>query len=408
MRLRVVPLAVLVAVVVAAIALRVTRRDVPSRAASSAEATAASVTPSASSLVPLAGTGAVPSGSPRMLHGVPTHVHRSSARGPREIKLGWKANVGGAVTSQVVTSPDGATLYASTLAGSLVALNRKDGSQRWSTSLSGRVYSTPFVTDDGVIWVGSDAKKLFTLDASGKILSQLETTGEVDTAPVPGPNGTVVVAAGKDVMAVRRGGDIAWRFSAKNKIFSSPAITNGLVVVGSQDDNVYALRDGALAWSTSLGADVDASPAIADDGSIFIGTDNAEVVHLDTSGKILWRTNVGGFVRGTLSVARNGDVLAGTYGPVPHVVRIAPDGTHRGSFAIKGTGAKEFGIHGAPLEDAAGTLYFGAQDDAVYALGDTQLFRFETKADVDGPLTLLDDGSLVVPSEDGTVTLLLP
>jgi hypothetical protein len=28
--------------------------------------------------------------------------------------------------------------------------------------------------------------------------------------------------------------------------------------------------------------------------------------------------------------------------------------------------------------------------------------------DVDGPLTLLSDGALVVPSEDGTVTLLLP
>ena len=30
-----------------------------------------------------------------------------------------------------------------------------------------------------------------------------------------------------------------------------------------------------------------------------------------------------------LSLGRNGDVLAGTYGPVPRVVRNAPDGTNR-------------------------------------------------------------------------------
>ena len=35
-------------------------------------------------------------------------------------------------------------------------------------------------------------------------------------------------------------------------------------------------------------------------------------------------------------------------------------------------------------------------------------FRHATKADVDAPLTLLTDGALVVPSEDGSVTLLLP
>ena len=35
-------------------------------------------------------------------------------------------------------------------------------------------------------------------------------------------------------------------------------------------------------------------------------------------------------------------------------------------------------------------------------------WRFETGADVDAPLTMLRDGSLVVASEDGTITMLLP
>jgi len=201
-------------------------------------------------------------------------------------------------------------------------------------------------------------------------------------------------------------------FAAKGKVFTAPALTaEGFVVFGSQDHHVYALAsDGTLSWSTDLGADVDGAPAIADDGAVYVGTDRGEIVRLEPRGKIAWRAAVGGFVRGSLAVARNGDVLAGTYGPVPRVVRVSPEGAIRGAFAIQGTGAREFGIHGGPLEDAEGALYFGAQDDAAYALGPdgAPRWRFETGADVDDPLTLLSDGSLIVPSEDGTVTMLLP
>lgn len=321
--------------------------------------------------------------------------------------------LGGPISAQVTASPDEKTLYVATLAGDLVALAREDGAKRWSVPLGDRVYSTPLVGDDGGIYVGSDSKKLFGISASGAVIWKIELDGEADSGAVFGKDGTIVFAAGSQVLSARRGGDIAWRWTAKGKVFTAPAVTDdGLVVFGSQDDHVYALRpDGSLAWAVDLGADVDGAPALGDDGAIFVGTDKGEVVKLDAKGNIAWRTSVtSGYVRGVLSVARNGDVLAGTYGPIPRLVRVAPDGSVRGAFAIRGTGAKEFGIHGGPLEDADGTLFFGAQDDAVYAIGTDGAVRFRhaTKADVDAPLTLLGDGALVAPSEDGSVTLLLP
>lgn len=354
----------------------------------------------------------VPPGAPRTLHGGPRRTHRAAARGPEKAQSAWRVRVEGPVAAQVTVSPDEATLYVATLAGDVVALSREDGSRRWSATLGDRVYSTPLVHDDGTLYVGTDAKKLVALSAKGQTIFRLETAGEADTAPVFGKDGTIVFAAGKDVYSVRRGGDIAWRFTARNKVFTAPAITEGgLVIVGSQDHHVHAIDSGGvLAWTIDLGADVDGGPTIADDGSIYVGTDAGDVVKLGAGGHLAWRTPVGGFVRGSLSVARNGDVLAGTYGPVPRVVRLSPDGALRGAFAIRGTGAREFGIHGGPLEDEQGVLYFGAQDDTVYAVGpDGALrWRFETGGDVDAPLTMLSDGSVVVPSEDGTVTLLLP
>jgi outer membrane protein assembly factor BamB len=163
-------------------------------------------------------------------------------------------------------------------------------------------------------------------------------------------------------------------------------------------------------FAVDLGADVDGAPAVGDEGEITVGTDNGEVVHLDSHGTIAWSTQVGGFVRGPLSIARNGDILAGVYGPTPRQIRIAPDGRIRGSFPIQGNGAREHGVHGGALEDASGTLFFGAQDDALYAVASTGelLFRFAVKADVDAPATLLSDGSLVFAVDDGTVYHLAP
>jgi outer membrane protein assembly factor BamB len=354
----------------------------------------------------------VTSGGARTLHGDARRTHRASARGPDTARVSARIEVGGPVTAQVTASPDEKTLYAATLAGALVAIDRERATIRWRVELGDRVYGAPLVLDDGTVMVGSDAKKLVAISPRGSVVFRLELDGEVDGAPALGRDGTVIVNAGRTVVSVRRGGDVAWRFSAHGKVYASPAVTDqGLVVFGSQDDHVYALAaDGTLAWAVDLGSDVDGAPAIADDGTIAVGTDKGEVVQLDPRGTIKARTPVGGFVRGALAVARDGDVLAGTYGPVPRVVRVARDGSVRGAFAIQGTGAREFGIHGAPLEDAAGTLFFGAQDDVVRAVGMDGALRwsFRTKADVDAPLTLLSDGTLVLPSEDGTVTLLGP
>jgi outer membrane protein assembly factor BamB len=211
------------------------------------------------------------------------------------------------------------------------------------------------------------------------------------------------------VYAVTAFGYVKWRFPAKRKVFSSPAVSDaGRVFFGSQDHHAYAISpQGNPIWRVDLGADVDASPAIADDGSVFFGSDGDEIVRLDADdGHVVWRTSVGGYVRGALSIARNGDVLAGVYGPTPRQVRLAAsDGAIRGQLAVQGTGAREFGVHGGAMEDAAGALVFGAQDDQVYAIDAEggKMWAFSTGGDVDAPVTLLSDGSIIVGSDDGHV-----
>ncbi len=325
--------------------------------------------------------------------------------------LRWTHRIGARrepVEAQVIASPDERTLYIAALDGSLTALDASTGTSAWTVALGERAYGAPCVTPSGTIYVGSDAKRFYAITPKGTVAWKLETGGEADTGAILAGD-LVVFAAGASVFAVRAGGDVAWRFDAGKKIFVAPAIAeSGAIIVGSQDHHVYAITpSGAASWSTDLGADVDGAPAIGEGGAIYVGTDAGEIVRLNGAGEIGWRTQVGGYVRGALSVARNGDVLAGVYGPTPRVVRLAPDGAVVGSFGVQGTGAREFGVHGGPLEDARGALFFGAQDDDVHAVGPDGAWEwaFTTGADVDAPVTLLSNGALVAASDDGDVYL---
>jgi outer membrane protein assembly factor BamB len=364
------------------------------------------------------GAGPPPEDAPapsdsRELHGDARRTHRSGALAPRTQPTPiWERDVGGPVEAQVVASADEGTLYVASLAGTLTALATHDGTPRWSVALGDRAYATPCVGEDGTVFQGSDAKKFFAISPEGTVRWALDTDGDADTGPAQTTDGMVVFAAGRMVYGVTPHGQVGWRFAAKRKVFAAPAIdSSGRVFVGSQDHHVYALgRDHRAIWSVDLDADVDGAPAVGDDGGVFVGTDGGEVVRLDAGdGRVVWRVPVGGFVRGSLSVARNGDVLAGVYGPAPREVRLrGRDGELVGSYAVQGTGAREFGVHGGALEDAAGALLFGTQGDEVIAVDETGklLWRIETRGDVDAPVTLLRDGTVIVASDDGVVRAL--
>jgi outer membrane protein assembly factor BamB len=415
-RVPLVVVAVLVAMVFTSVALRWRASRVR---AAGRRAPVATMQPDASARGGEHGMGAgapplvdAPHGA-RMLHGDARHTDRAAGRAPLAApEAQWTVDAGGPVEAQVTTSPDGETLYVASLDGSLVAIARDGGAVRWTLPLHERAYATPAVADDGTIFAGSDAKKFLAVTPEGKVRWSLDTDGEADTGAATAPDGTIVFAAGRMVYGVTPLAWVKWRFAAKRKVYTAPAVApSGRVFFGSQDHHAYALTpQGGPIWSIDLGADVDGAPAIGDDGAVFLGTDGGEVARLDADdGHVVWRTQLGGFVRGTLSVARNGDVLAGVYGPTPRAVRLrGADGSLVGDSPVQGTGAREFGVHGGALEDEAGTLLFGAQDDTVTAIdaGGNVLWRWTAGADVDAPVTLLPDGSVVVASDDGKVVLL--
>jgi outer membrane protein assembly factor BamB len=340
-------------------------------------------------------------------HGDARRTHQAAGVGPSKAELIWRVSGLGALASQPVASPDEKTLYVATLQGFLLALS-PSGTVLRRTELGARAYGAPCIAEDGTAFVGSDAGRFFAIAKDGSVRWRLEVEGEADSSGVFLPDGALAFAAGNSLYTVSHTGTLRSRFKTRGKIFAAPALhPQGFAVIGSQDHRVYAVdARGDARWSTDLGADVDGAPVVAGDGNIFVGTDAGYVIKLAPDGRVLLRVSLGGFVRGPLSVTRNGDIVVGVYGPRTRLVRIdGATGAIVWTFAVPGTGAREFGVHGGALEDALGRLYFGAQDDRIYALTaeGSLIWSFLTAGDVDAPVTLLSDGRLIVASDDGTV-----
>lgn len=377
--------------------------------ASSASAAASSSPPWRPPL-PLPASAVVRDGPPAMLHLDPRRTNRSPYRAPRAPRVRWTYAAGGPVAAAPVVA--GGRVVVASLSGRVAALDA-EGKPAWTFDARERVYGSPMVVGDLVV-VGVDRGTVLGLSASsGRVRFRAAVDGDADTGPAPLPDGGFVLAAGRAAHAFRVDGTPRWKVKSKRKLYASPAVADdGASVFPGQDDHVLVLdKTGAERFRVSVSADADASPAIADDGTIYVGTDAGEILALaPDDGRVLFRRAIGGFVRGALSVSRSGAVLASTYGPKPAVVALdGRDGALLFRFEVPGTGAKEHGVHGAPLEDREGTLVFGAQDDHVYALDGAGTLKWKVRlgGDVDQAVVLTEDGVLVVGAEDGTVTALV-
>lgn len=386
-------------------------RFAPGPAGSNPADSASSVSSSSTPLLDApveAGSSSVTPGA-TMLHIDPARTNRSAFFAPKKPVIDWAIDLSGPMVAAPVVADD--HVIVATLGGKLASVS-SSGTTRWAIDLGERIYGSPLVFENS-IYVGVDAGKnkgkLFAINPqTGAIRWRYEVEGDADTSPValPGNVKTIVFSAAKATYALRTDGTVVWRYKHKRKVYSSTTLTHdGSIVFGGQDDHITALSAaGDLRWRTNMGSDCDAT-AVASQAAIFVGCDNGEVASLRSSdGHILWKKQLSGPIRGPLSLTRSGHVLVSTYGPTPSVYALASDdGAELWHYAIRGTGAKEFGIHGAPIEDAAGSLLFGAQDDHLYLLNTEGRLRWSIKlgGDIDNTVILAADRVAYVGCEDG-------
>ena len=356
---------------------------------------------------PTATQAPIPEAPPFAYRGDRRHTGQSPYAGPARPGVFWQLDTERPVVSQPAVDREG-NVYVGSRDHVFYSISRTGG-VRWRRDLGSDIYASAALDDHGHVFAGSDADFFFCLDAAtGAVLWDIHTDFDVDTGITLGPDGTIYFGSGEELWAVDADGSPRWRFRARVKIFSAPAVADdGTIYFGAQDDWFYALApDGHLLWRirSDRPDDNDSSAIVADDGTIFFGSDDRRVYHVDRNGHVLWRAEVGGYVRAPMALGRRSDVIVPIFGPHARVAALdRATGEERWSFSAAPSQATDAGVGSGPVVDRDGNVYFGADDDFVYAVDPDGGLRwvFQTEANVDGDPAITPDGTLLIGGDDG-------
>lgn len=217
--------------------------------------------------------------SQSMFRGNLAHTGVYESAGPQQLKgVKWAFKTEGWVLSSPAVS--GGVVYIGSDDKNLYALDAATGKGKWKFSTGGIVRSSPAVVA-GTVYFGSYDGLFYALDAAtGAVKWKFETGGERKFTAV----GLHGLKPRKQAMP-----DF-WDF-----YLSSPAVDKGIVYFGSSDGNLYALdaQTGSLKWKFATQGVVHSSPALAD-SVVYFGSWDSYLYALDAAtGQEKWRFKTG-------------------------------------------------------------------------------------------------------------------
>ncbi len=328
---------------------------------------------------------------------------RRSGRSPvaiaeRPPALVWQARLGAGRPSAPLVTRAG-DLFVATAAG-VTALGA-DGTVRWTARI-GFAVGTPSLTPSFGIASATHGGELFVLAPDGEPDQRVVVGGAVRGSPLVLDDGSVVLAAYD--MALHRfdaDGRRLFRVPLAGQAGGSPAFTPGGEIVVPAADRLYFVSPrGTITHTVVVGAAVVAGPAVADDGTVWVATQDGAVQSIGSDGSLEARTDLGASMSpasATLAVGRDGAVWVPTSDDA--LVCIGPGGTER--FRVAGEG----GFLAGPVLTRSGAALVITERGKLIAIAPdgTILWRADTGERTDQQPVLGADGTIYVASVRGVL-----
>ena len=294
----------------------------------------------------------------------------------------WRVTLGtspGGANSEVVSPDNGITL--STAGGCI----HFDATGRMQWHLAGCDFVTAM--PNGTLLVDSPSRGVGAADPrNGTILWWSGAPAlENGTLPAVAPDGTVYVADGGAITAIRENGSMGWQVplgSAPSSITTGPVVSgDGTIYAGTIDGSLYAVSPtGSQRWmgTARLAGDTSSNPvyygalAVGADGTVYFEsqeenpTSDAELVAFSPEGMTRWSTRLMRSGWPSMIVGSDGALVLPTYDGTLLLIS-GSTGLLAGTVAVGASGGAQ------PLGNAAmtpdGTLYVAAVNDGrVYAV----------------------------------------
>jgi outer membrane protein assembly factor BamB len=222
----------------------------------------------------------------------------SEAAPPDAPVLLWRYKAGARVQSTPLVAEG--RVYSAHSKGGVAALGL-DGKELWSATLGeNESFKAPLLYVGGALVIGSEAGKLYALEAAGgkpKWTYELgeSVQGSANRVELPGGKAGVIALAQSDGVlhcVDLEAGKLQWKTPPFERCDGSPSALGGLAVLGSCASalHVYEVAQPGKPRDIELGGDSQVAGGVALSGAqAFAGTRGGKLVAADiASGKVLW------------------------------------------------------------------------------------------------------------------------
>jgi outer membrane protein assembly factor BamB len=293
----------------------------------------------------------------------------------------WRFHASDLIWGTPALSDDG-VIYFTTWGQYFFAVN-PDGTERWKFNQEMISTCACNIGNDGTIYFGTDGHIIFAVNPNGTEKWRYTTGDIVMGSPAIGQDGTIYIGSGDHYLyALYPNGTLQWRFATGGEIKGSATITSdGIIYVPSFDGYLYALYpNGTMKWRVSTGGSIAAAGvALAEDGTIYVGTEQLRAFNPD--GTLKWTTNVQGSIYGTVpAVSADGTIYVSAGGSI---VAVNPDGSEKWRKEL--TIAQ---IRSSPSIGLDDRVYVGSEQYGISPYGFMSAFGLgPLRAEADGPYT---------------------
>jgi outer membrane protein assembly factor BamB len=233
----------------------------------------------------------------------------------------WTFDSETGIHSSANVTPDGKLILFGNDGAAVFAVDAQTGKKVWEGKGGDRINACPAVGHGAAFFTGCDARLLALNLKDGTEKFAHELPGLAPGSPTVLDDRIIAATGEGQVVAVAPDGKSElWKYQQVEEdgamFYSSPAVADGVIVLGCRDRRVHAIdaATGKRAWVFPTRGEVDATATISD-GRVFIGSKDKSFYVLDLkTGKKLWDFKAGRAITAGAAIARGAIGVADTAG----------------------------------------------------------------------------------------------
>jgi outer membrane protein assembly factor BamB len=236
---------------------------------------------------------------------VPFAVVAQTAEKPLLIEKCWEHPTGESVVVSIAADAD--NVFIAFDNGTVKALGLKDGRDRWSADLGGKVTSNIVVLTDRVLVVTSSVEANGTGGESSTVRALSKETGlTLFSAKVPGARKTYLVAGNDAIVALGSTGAVmgltldgrqSWNFAMSSGLAADPFTLGGGITIPLIDRSIQQIGFTNGETISKHSSDTVPMAIAATDNTFYIGDERGRIYSMDAgSGSTHWKFKTGGRV----------------------------------------------------------------------------------------------------------------